>query len=102
MHPLELLKRIKEHNPPVIVDVRTFYEFRNGYIQGAVHAPAWKILFCFAKIPSAKNAELVVTCEHGPRAIIVKSLLIMYGYRNVSLVAGQMTGWRKYGLPLEY
>jgi len=102
MHPLALLKRIKEPNPPVIVDARTFFEFRNGHIHGAVHAPAWKILFCFAKIPSDKTAELVVTCEHGPSAIMVKSLLILYGYTNIALLEGQMIGWKKVGLPLEH
>ena len=101
MHPPELLKRIKSKNPPTVVDVRTVFEFRKGHIPGAIHAPTWKILLRLARIPSDRNAELVVTCELGPRARIVKGLLNAYGYRNVVLLVGQMAGWRQAGHPLE-
>ena len=101
MLPLELLKRIQSKKPPTVVDVRTIFEFRKGHIPGGIHAPTWKILFRLARIPSDKNAELVVTCELGPRARIAKRLLNTFGYRNVVLLAGQMAGWRKAGLPQE-
>jgi rhodanese-related sulfurtransferase len=101
MQPLELIKRMKSKNPPVLVDVRTVFEFRKGHIPGAVHAPTWKILLRLAKIPPDKGAELVVTCELGPRARIAKALLNAYGYRNVVLLVGQMAEWRKSGRPQE-
>ena len=101
MHPLELVKRLKSKNPPTVVDVRTIFEFRKGHIPGAIHAQTWKILLRLARIPSDRNAELVVTCELGPRARIVKSLLNAYGYRNVVLLVGQMAGWRQAGRPQE-
>jgi hypothetical protein len=66
MQPQELLRRIKSKQPPTILDVRSSFEFRNGHISGAVHAPTWKILLRLANVPSDKSAELVVTCEHGP------------------------------------
>ena len=101
MQPRELLNRMKSKDPPTLVDVRTIFEFRKGHIPGAVHAQTWKILLRLAKIPSDRNAELVVTCELGPRAGIAKGLLNAYGYRNVVLLEGQMAGWRKSGLPQE-
>ena len=101
MHPLELVKRLKLKNPPTVVDVRTIFEFRKGHIPGAIHAQTWKILLRLARIPSDRNAELVVTCELGPRARIVKSLLNAYGHRNVVLLVGQMAGWRQAGHPQE-
>jgi rhodanese-related sulfurtransferase len=101
MQPQELMQRMKSKNPPTLVDVRTIFEFRKGHIPGAIHAQTWKILLRLASIPSDKNAELVVTCELGPRAGIAKSLLNVFGYRNVVLLAGQMAGWRKAGLPQE-
>jgi rhodanese-related sulfurtransferase len=99
MQPLELIKRMKSKNPPTLVDVRTIFEFRKGHIPGAVHAPTWKILLRMTEIPSDKSAELVVTCELGPRARIAKGLLNAFGYRNVVLLEGQMAGWRKAGHP---
>ena len=102
MTPQELLKRIKSKQPPAIIDVRHGFEFRNGHIPGAIHAPTWKILFRLAGIPVDKNAELVVTCELGPRAQIAKALLGAFGYRNVTLLEGHMARWRKAGSPQEH
>lgn len=101
MQPQELLKRIKTKRAPAVIDVRTGLEFRGGHIPGAIHAPTWKILLRLARLPADKGAELVVTCEHGPRAQIAKRLLGVFGYPNVVLLDGHMAGWRKGGLPLE-
>jgi len=95
----ELARRIKSSNPPVVVDVRTGFEFRKGHIPGAIHAPTWKILLRLARLPADKNAELVLTCEHGPRAQICRGILGAFGYRNMVLLSGQMAGWRRGGFP---
>ena len=101
MLPQELLKRIQSKHPPTVVDVRTIFEFRKGHIPGVIHAPTWKILLRLIQIPSDRNAELVVTCELGPRAQIAKGLLTIFGYRNVDLLAGHMAAWRQAGFPQE-
>ena len=101
MQPQQLLKRIKSKQPPIILDVRSGFEFRSGHIPGAIHSPALKILLQLARIPSDKTAELVVTCEHGPRAQLVKGLLGAFGYRNATLLEGHMAAWRQAGRPLE-
>jgi rhodanese-related sulfurtransferase len=95
----ELAKRIKAKNPPVIVDVRTGFEFRKGHIPGAIHAPTWKILLRLAPLPADKDSELVLTCEHGPRAQMCKGILGALGYRNTVLLTGHMAGWRQGGHP---
>ena len=99
MQSKELAQRIKSKNPPAVIDVRTGFEFNRGHIPGAIHAPTWKILLGMARLPSDKNAELVLTCEHGPRAQIVKGILGVFGYRNMVLLDGHMHGWRQAGLP---
>jgi rhodanese-related sulfurtransferase len=101
MYPKELLKRMELKNPPAVIDVRTVFEFRRGHIPGAIHAQTWKILLRLARIPADRNTELVVTCELGPRAKIVKGLLGAFGYRNVALLEGHMAAWRKAGHALE-
>ena len=101
MQLIELSQRINSNKAPIVVDVRTNFEFRKGHIPGAIHAPTWKIALRLDQIPSDKNAELVVTCELGPRAQIATMLLKAFGYRNVMLLAGQMAGWRQAGLPQE-
>jgi len=101
MQPQVLLQRIKAKQPPAILDVRSGFEFKSGHIPGALHAPSWKILLRLVSLPADKNAELILTCEHGPRAEMAKGLLNLYGYKNVALLHGHMSGWRRAGQPLE-
>ena len=97
----DLAKKIKSKSAPVVLDVRSGFEFGVGHIPGAVHAPSWKILLRLAALPQDKETQVVVTCEHGPRAQLAKSLLGLRGYRNVDLLDGHMAGWRRAGLPME-
>jgi len=97
----ELAQRMKSGNPPAVVDVRTGFEFKAGHIPGALHAPTWKIVLRLARLPRDKEAELVVHCEMGPRAVAARKLLLYLGFKNVDLLEGHMSGWRRAGLPIE-
>lgn len=101
MNSRELTKRIQTKTAPVVVDVRSGFEFRSGHIPGAIHAPNWKILLRLAKLPAARDTELLLTCEHGPRARMAKGLLTTFGYTNVDLLDGHMAAWRREKCPLE-
>ena len=100
MRPEELAKRLASGNGPAVVDVRTIFEYRRGCIEGAIHAPVWKILLHLAPLPRDRGSEMVVLCELGPRAMTAKVLLEILGYRNVMLLSGHMAEWRRLGLPL--
>ena len=97
----ELRKLLKAGEPPCLLDVRSSLEFRAGHIPGALHAPGWKIMFGLAPLPRDKSARVVLTCEHGPRAQMARSILGMRGYANVALLDGHMAGWRRGGHPME-
>jgi rhodanese-related sulfurtransferase len=97
MQAKELQRRLKANNPPTVVDVRSGFEYRSGHIPGALHAPMWKLIFRLTKLSEDKNTELVLTCEHGPRAQVVQGLLKRRGYRKLVLLDGHMSGWRKAG-----
>jgi hydroxyacylglutathione hydrolase len=100
MQPTELADKIAHGQPPAVVDVRTGFEFRTGHISGAIHAPVWKILLKLTVLPCDKKTEIVVLCELGPRAVMGKVLLNLFGYRNVTLLTGHMAAWRRLGLPM--
>jgi hydroxyacylglutathione hydrolase len=97
----ELLKRIESKNAPVIVDARTGIEFKRGHVPGAINAPPRKILFGTADLPTDKDLEFVVYCEHGQRAWLARKLLAVRGYRNTTFLEGSLMDWKKAGLPLE-
>ncbi len=88
----ELAKQLKSDQAPCVVDVRTGPEFRSGHIPGAVHVPLLSILLRRSRLPSSRETLLVLTCEHGPRAQMVKSVLGFFGYRNLELLEGHMSG----------
>jgi hydroxyacylglutathione hydrolase len=101
MQANELLRRIQSNNAPVVVDTRSEFEFRRGHIPGAINAPLRKILLNTASLPQDRAIEMVVTCEHGQRAMIARFLLGLHGYRNSDLLDGHMKHWKKGNLPLE-
>jgi rhodanese-related sulfurtransferase len=101
MQQSELVRRMASGAPPVVVDVRTGFEFRAGHIPGALHVPTWKILLRIDSIPADRGSELVVLCALGPRAAIAKGLLGLLGYRDVTLLEGHMSLWQRSGLPLQ-
>ncbi len=101
MQAVELDKKIKAGQAPVILDVRSGFEFNSGHIPGAVHAPLLKILFRRRSLPREKRAPVLITCEHGPRAQLARKFLLRLGYENVQLLDGHMAGWRRSKLPLE-
>ena len=97
----ELARRIKCGKPPVVIDVRSGFEYRSGHIPGAQHVSLFKIMLRMAKLPEEKNQLIVVTCEHGPRAQVVMSSLSKNGYTKLELLDGHMAGWRQAQLPIE-
>lgn len=101
MRDEELVARLKKGNCPCIVDVRSQLEFSSGHIPGALHVPFWGALLKRGSLPQNKQAEIVLTCEHGPRAQVAAGQLSLLGYSNVTLLQGHMSNWRRKGLPLE-
>ena len=101
MQNAELARRITTNNAPHVIDARSGSEFERGHIPGAIHAPFLKILLKRARLPENKNSGLVITCEHGPRAVMAAFVLGLYGYRKTTLLQGHMLSWREAGLPLD-
>jgi len=101
MNAKELARRLNRRNPPVVIDVRSAPEFGSGHIPGAVHVPFWSLLMHRKRLPADRQAPLVVTCEHGPRAQLAAAQLEFLGYRQVELLDGHMAGWRGAGRPTE-
>ena len=101
MQPKELAKTLKSGQAPWIVDVRSGFEYRSGHIPGALHIPFLSILLRLSALPKDKQAKVVLTCEHGPRAQLAQSMLRMAGFRNLDLLEGHMSAWRRANLPME-
>ncbi len=101
MNAATLTRLLKSKTPPVVIDVRTSFEYRSGHIPGALNLPTTRLPFNRNRLPQDQQDLLVLTCEHGPRAMVAKKVLDLLGYKNTELLEGHMIGYRKQGFPLE-
>jgi len=101
MQQQQLLTLIRQDKAPVIVDVRSGFEYRSGHVPGAIHVPFWSVLTTDKLDTIDKNQRIVVYCEHGPRAGMAKFGLWMTGFEHIDYLAGHMMAWKKAGLPME-
>ena len=98
----ELEKQLRAGQAPVILDVRSGFEFKSGHIKGAIHAPLPNLLKSTAAAVKQKSDPLVIICEHGPRAQVAAMYLKFRGYRSVELLDGHMSRWRGSNRPMEH
>jgi rhodanese-related sulfurtransferase len=97
----QLLAAIKKGTAPVIVDVRSRWEYGSGHVPGALHLPFYTMWFRHAETKGKPEDPVVLYCEHGPRAWIGKLALRSLGYKNIEYLDGHMSGWKQRGLPME-
>ena len=92
-----LLSRIESGTAPAILDVRSRAEFTSGHVPGAMHIPFWLVSWRIEQIRSLREAELVVYCGHGPRAVIAGAVLRRHGFTHVTYLDGHFSHWRSGG-----
>ena len=93
-----LLTRIESGAAPVILDVRSRGEFARGHVPGARHVPFWQISRRIRELSVPSDAELVVYCGHGPRAVIAGRALRQLGFTRIRYLEGHFSKWRGAGL----
>lgn len=96
-----LVERLGSDGAPVIVDVRTPGEFQTGHVPGAINLPVQELQGRLAELRPYRNAEMVVYCEAGPRALYAGHVLAQQGFTEVRILDGHMRSWRAAGLPAE-
>jgi rhodanese-related sulfurtransferase len=97
----ELSAAIAAGAAPTIIDVRSRAEFVRGHVPGAIHIPFWLMSRRISSLSKSPEDPIVVYCGHGPRAWIAGAALRRHGFRQVSYLAGHMTGWSRTKLPEE-
>jgi len=95
IEPQILEQRLDAGLDPLIFDVRSGFEFTTGHLPGALHMPFWKTLFGINRVAADKSSEIVLYCEHGPRAILAGRILKLHGYGNISYLKGHFCRWRR-------
>jgi rhodanese-related sulfurtransferase len=94
--PWQLRKRRRAGGPaPVLLDVRTPWEFNRFHLPGAQNVP--ELLTDRApKPPLDPGQEAVVICLTGHRSPLAAYALKKQGYPQVYNLTGGMLGWKLY------
>jgi rhodanese-related sulfurtransferase len=93
--PVELARRLRQPNAPVVLDVRARAEYDAGHVPGAINIPFAEVGTRAGEIPSKGRSELVVYCGHGPRAWFAAACLRRLGYRQIVYLRGHWAAWQR-------
>lgn len=87
----ELAERLRQPNPPLVVDVREPAEWQICRLPGAVLKPMSRILDWLGELDKA--AEIVVQCHTGVRSWQVARYLQAQGFQRVYNLRGGIEAW---------
>jgi len=91
----ELHTRIIKSESITLVDVRARSEFETTHIKGAINIPAPELRTRYKELD--KNKQITLICRTGHRSSLAASLLKQQGFKDVSSVAGGMSGYNAAG-----
>jgi glyoxylase-like metal-dependent hydrolase (beta-lactamase superfamily II)/rhodanese-related sulfurtransferase len=91
----ELYDAVSGKDQIVLVDVRAESEYSNYHIKGSIHIPVHDLRTRYTELDP--SAPTILICGSGNRSSMGASLLKQKGFKNVSHVAGGMTGYSAAG-----
>jgi rhodanese-related sulfurtransferase len=92
------LKKMLEKKDFLFINVHIPYE---GEIEGTdLFIPYNEIQKNLNKLPSDKNAKIILYCRSDRMSIIAARTLVTLGYSNIWILEGGMVGWKRAGFPL--
>jgi rhodanese-related sulfurtransferase len=79
-------------NEPILLDVREINEYEAGHISGAINVPIRTLSQNLDLLPDL-DAEIIVICQGGARAMLATAALQTLGYDNAINLQGGMGAW---------
>lgn len=96
---LPMLELQDRHVGFTVVDVRSYKEWQQGHIRGAMHIPLGELAGRSGELPA--NRPVVTYCRSGARASMAASVLERAGVMGVHTLAGTFSDWKNAGLPVQ-
>jgi phage shock protein E len=85
---------------PLIIDVRTDQEWKDGHLEGAILIPYEKIGEEIGKVAPDKKTKIVVYCRTGRRSGIALDTLKKQGYEDVTNLINAAEASEKLKVPV--
>jgi rhodanese-related sulfurtransferase len=94
-----LAERLREPQPPFVLDVRSEKEWQAGHLACSHNIPLTHLQERLSEVPT--DRPVVIHCEGGYRSAIGVSLLAAAGRSNVTDLVGGIKAWLATQLPVE-
>jgi adenylyltransferase/sulfurtransferase len=91
---LELSERLKESEPPMLIDIRPPIEYQVSMIEGAILIPLEKLNDQLKDLD--KNREYVVFCRTGIRSVRALKLMKKSDFKKVRNLVGGINAWAQH------
>ncbi len=92
----ELIQNIQ----PLILDVRTSGEFKQGHLKNAVLIPVQELQARFKEIAAHKNQDILIYCATGNRSTVAAKILIDNGFNRIFNMRSGIYGWYQDKYPI--
>ncbi|OIO33217.1 MAG: hypothetical protein COZ49_01955 [Candidatus Yonathbacteria bacterium CG_4_10_14_3_um_filter_47_65] len=103
IYPSDVVKKIKNNENIVLLDVRTPKEYEEEHLQNAILLPVQELsaqsLANVGLGEDAKDKEIIVYCRSGTRSKTAHDIMSSLGYTNIKSIAGGMTHWEEDDYP---
>lgn len=96
----QLMEKVAEKPPLMLIDVRTPAEYAAGHAPSAVPIPLSELKSRVAEVQDRCNGRVAVVCRSGNRSLSGTVILKRAGIEHVYNVVGGMVHWEGQGYPV--
>ena len=97
----QLQQMMKSAQKPILIDVRSYEEYQQGHIPGAINIPHSDMEAQIDSLGISKDQPIVLYCRSGYRAGKAGNVLKEKGYLQLSHLDGDFLAWQENKLPIK-
>lgn len=106
--PWDLADKLRQGDPPLLLDIREPAEFDAAHIAGSLHVPRglleaaceWDYDDTVPELVNARPREVVVICRSGNRSVLAAHTMKQLGFARVVSLKTGVRGWNDFEQPL--
>ena len=99
VRPSQLSSMRSSDRVPLLLDVRTPFEYDAGHIAGAINIPHTRLEDRLSEVQSGSRHGVVLYCMSGPRARVGENILQAQRIGPLYHLDGGFLAWKKAGYP---
>lgn len=89
--------KLHDNDSKLLIDVRTFKEFSESHIEGAINVDFWAATFVTDLEYVDRDSQILVYCMAGGRSAKAANKMRELGFKNVYNLTGGISEWQAAG-----